>query len=296
MTETYMNEHEPPTTPREPSAPEQPSAPKVLTVPIDSSTTSEDQHKKKNQYKKKAKRWYQTPTVLIASLALIVSVASSVATILNNNSAAKSQDEQQLLTLTQDLTQIPSQLVTLQQTYAKNPATLQYLSGDITASEIVETEEAAQLITTLGNQVPGIEAYEVAFAYGLQANYAQAITFYSLAASRDVDPLTLAAIYRGWAQMLYDLSEPEQARKEIAAAYSVYSHTTNIGPYVRTDSYIYTTLFQVPFEVNIHNCSYARKQFAYAMLLLASFPTRESNYSAYVSEVARERQSVESCS
>jgi tetratricopeptide (TPR) repeat protein len=295
-----MNEDEPPTTPREPSAPEQPSAPKVLSVPIDSSLTSgdqqEDQHKKRDQHKKKARPWYQNPTVIIASLALVVSVVSSVATVLNNSSAAKSQDEQQLLTLTQDLTQIPSQLAALQQTYAKNPATLQYLTGSLQATNIVEAEEAAQLIAVLGNQVPGIEAYEVAVAFGSQANYAQAIDFYSLASSREVDPFTLASIYRGWAGILYNLGEPDQARTKIAAAYSVYTHATNIGLYGRTDSYIFTTLFQIPYEVYLHNCSYAQKQFVYAEHLLASLPTTESNYSTYTSDAAREKQSVENCS
>jgi hypothetical protein len=285
-----MNEHNPSATPRESSAPEQPSAPKAPAAPVDSSAASKVQHKKK------AKHWYQSPAIIIASLALIVSVVSSIATILNNNSAAKNQDEQQLLALIQDLTQIPSQLATLQQTYAKNPTTLQYLTADITASEIVETEEAAQLIATLGNQVPGIEAYEVAYSFGLQFNYGQAIKFYSLAASRDVDPLTLASIYRGWAKMLYDLGEPNQARTKIAAAYSAYADATDYGPYGRTDNYIFTALFQIPYEVAIHNCNYARKQFVYATHLLASFPTTASHYSLYKSEAAGERQSVESCS
>lgn len=285
-----MNDHQAPVTPLGPSTPGQPSAPQVPATPAESSATP------KTPKKKKARHWYQSPSIIIATLALLVSVISSLAAILNNNSTAKNQDEQQLLTLVQDLTQIPAQQAALQQTYSKNPATLQNLNGDIAATEVVESEEAAQLIRVLGYKVPGIEAYEVAYAFGLQGNYGEAIQFYSLAASRTTDPFLLTAVYRGWAQSLYNLGEPKPARVKIAAAYSAYAHTTNVALYAKTDSYIYTTLFQVPFEIGVHNCSYAKKQLLYAVRLIASLPSTEGNYAAYVSEAARVRQQVTGCS
>jgi tetratricopeptide (TPR) repeat protein len=286
-----MNDKELPSAPQGQSALQESSAAKgSATIPTDSSTTSAVQGEKK------ARPWYQSPTVIIASLALIVSVVASVATILNNRSTTRYQDQQQLLILVQDLTQIPSQQVTLRRTYANDPATLQNLSASILTSEIVETEEAAQLIATLGNQAPGVEAYEVGYALSSIGNYTQAIQMFSLAASNEGNSLTLAAIYRGWAQVLYTLGELKQARAKIASAYSAANHATGLNRNARTDINVYTAIFQIPEEVTMHNCRYAQKQLQYAVHLLASLPTTDSNLSLYTSDVAHEEQSVKSCS
>lgn len=184
----------------------------------------------------------------------------------------------------------------LQQEYAKNPATWGNLSGNIKTSAIVEAEEALQLIATLGNQVPGTAAYEVGYTFSSLGNYTQAIKMFSLAALREEDPLVRAAIYRVWAGALYALREPAQARAKIASAYSVYNHITNVGFYARTENDVYTALFQVPFEVSIHNCNYARQQLQTAMHQMASLPKTDYLYTFFAAEAASDRQSVGNCS
>lgn len=272
-----------------PSAPQGTSVPKGPTA-TDASKAFTDQPKEA------AAPWYRSPTVIIATFALIVSIVSSVVTVLNNRSTTRNQDQQQLLSLVQDLSQFPSQLATLQQTYGKNPAQLQNLSSSLTTSESVEAEEAAQLIASLDNQVPGVEAYQVGIAFYTRNNYAQAINMYVIGVDREQDPFIKAGIYRGWAQALYATGQPGQARVKIGSAYSVFDGATNLGLYTRTQNYIFTALFQIPFEVGLHNCSYAKKQFDSAMHLIPSLPHTSSSYTQDISEAGREVQSVKSCS
>jgi tetratricopeptide (TPR) repeat protein len=240
--------------------------------------------------------WYRTPSVIMSTLALVVSVVSGVATVANNRSNRHDQDRQQLLGLVQDLSQYPSQLATLQQTYGKNPAQLQALNSSLITSEDVETEESAQLIAALGNQVPGVEAYQVGSAFYARSKYAQAINMYVIALDREQDPFVKSSIYRAWAQSLYAIGQPDQAREKIQSAYSVFDGVSNLGPYVRTQNYIFTTLFQVPQEVGLHNCAFARKQFASATILIPSLPITSSSYKQDSSEAGRERPSVKACS
>lgn len=107
---THTSDNQPPSVPQGTSVPKGPTA-------TDASKAFADQPKEA------AAPWYRSPTVIIATLALTVSIVSSVATILNNRSNTQNQNQQQLLS------QFPSQLATLQQTYGKNPAQLLNLSA-----------------------------------------------------------------------------------------------------------------------------------------------------------------------
>jgi hypothetical protein len=279
---THTSDNQPPSVPQGTSVPKDPIATNASKALAD-------------QPKEAATPWNRSPTVIIATLALIVSIVSSVATVLNNRSNTQNQNQQQLLSLVQDLSQFPSQLATLQQTYGKNPAELLNLSSSLTTSESVEAEEAAQLIAALGDQVPGVEAYQVGIAFYARNNYAQAINMYIIGVDREQDPFIKAGIYRGWAQALYAIDQPGQARVKMGSAYSVFDGVTNLGLYTRAQNYIFTTLFQIPYEVGLHNCSYARKQFDSAVHLIPSLSHTSSSYTSDISEAEREAQSVKSC-
>lgn len=144
--------------------------------------------------------------------------------------------------------------------------------------------------------MPGVEAYQVGIAFYARNNYAQAINMYVIGVDREQDPFNKAAIYRGWAQALYAIGQPGQARVKMDSAYSVFDGVTNLGLHARAQNHIYTALFQIPYEVGLHNCSYARKLFASAVHLISSLPNTSSSYTSDTSEAERETQSVKSCS
>jgi len=153
--------------------------------------------------------WYKQPSILVAALALAVSIGSAVITVLNNISQTQNQEYQQLFTLVQDLNQIPSQRVTLQSTYAGNPTQLRILGGQLLTAEIVDVQEAAQIIDALNGQVASEEACQVGSSLVDAGFYSPSVRYLSIAVSRATGfPETAASTYREWAEALYDLDEP----------------------------------------------------------------------------------------
>jgi hypothetical protein len=219
-----------------------------------------------------------------------------VATVLNNRAQTQSQNHQQLFTLVQDLNQIPSQRVTLQSTYANNPAQLLNLGGQLLTAETVEVQEAAQIVDALKGQVAPEEAYQVGVSLVDVGLYSQARKYFSIAISHaEGFPETTASAYRGWAQALYNLGEPAQARNKIALADSSYNLSVAVGPR-RTQNFIFTSLFQIPYEVKLHECEFVRAQFHADLKLIASLSSSlPSSYTQDQAEASREEGSVRNC-
>jgi hypothetical protein len=241
--------------------------------------------------------WYKQPSILIAALALVVSISSAVITIFNNISQTQGQEHQQLFTLIQDLSQIPSQRVTLQSTYARNPAQLRSLGGQLLSAEIVDVQEAAQIIDALNGQVASQEAYQVGSSLVDVGFYPQSLKYFSIAISHATGfPETAASTYRVWAEALYDLGEPTQARSKISLADSSFD-VAGMSSRRRTQNFIYTSLFQLPYEVQLHNCSFVRAQFRSDLKLIASLSSSSpSSYAQDTAQAAGEESSINNCS
>lgn len=256
---------------------------------------AEQRSGEKKSGQKHGRPWYEKPSLIISIFALLVSIGSTLATILNNNAQSQNQDQQQLFTLVQDLNQVPAQKVTLHATYANNASQLLSLSGQLNVGETVEVQEAAQLIGELHNQVAAAEAEQVGnslFDVGL---YSQATNFYSIAISRGVGfPETIASSYRGWAGALYNLGDPAQARGKIALADSTYDSAVK-APSAQTQNHIFTSLYQLPFEIAVHNCKFVGAQFQADKQLATLLSTKSSSYVQDQAEMAGDTQSVQTC-
>lgn len=230
----------------------------------------------------------------VSAFAVGVSLISTGVAIQNNHSSERAHSQDQLLTLVQDLTQVPAQVAALRETYKDDPTSYRQLGGEAATSEEIEAQEAAQLIHGLHEDVPAPELLQVGVSLGASGEYARAITLLSVAASRAQDPSTRASSYREWARELYVLGRPRAARREVGYAQAAYPTTGEPTSSV-AQNHIFTTLFQIPFEIPLHRCTYARTQFKRVVAMIKTLPASSASFSQDTTEAKEEQVAIHAC-
>lgn len=225
-------------------------------------------------------RWFRQPSVLIAALALIVSISSTVVTIENNRTQTEMTSRNQLLTLVEGLAQVPQLESQIAATYKNNVQQRISVLGSETNAQLIQAEEAGQLIESLHGNVAPAAAYQVANAFSDQNEPKAALRYYNMAlhGATASDPILAASTYRGEANVLYAMGNPAQAAVAIDHAYAAispsggYSHTQVI------QNRIFTDLFDVNRAVNARECTRAQGDIRDAEKWIPSLSRASASY------------------
>jgi tetratricopeptide (TPR) repeat protein len=242
------------------------------------------------------RRWFQHPSTLIALLALLVSLGSTVTTIENNRSQAANMARQQLLMLVQGLTQVPQVQTQISSTYKNDVQARINLAGSEATAELIQAELATQLIESLHRNVAPSEAYEVAIALGDRGDLTQALRYYGVAIHQSAaDPVVLAGAYRGQAGVYYSLGRLRQAFATISRAYTSESAGNGFTPAEVEQNRIFTDLYDIVRAVNVHACTRSQSELADAARLTTHISASSNSYTQDLQQLRGDEALVQRC-
>lgn len=166
-----------------------------------------------------SKPWYRQSASIFAGIALLVSLGSLAASIVYNTMQNQTMDRQQLVTLVEDLAQIPATRAQIANSNKSLSVQLK-LSGDETIQEDIEADEAARLVRGLNWNVPAAELYQVGLAYSDASLPTLALHYLQAGIRIGSDEQTESGMYRAEAGVLYGLGRRLAAATAISKAYS----------------------------------------------------------------------------
>lgn len=190
----------------------------------------------------KGKRpWFRDPSVVIASLALVLSLTATVLTQLESSRARNRETRQQLTS------------------YIRQLGDLEQNSGASSNDYLLLADEAAVLM----EQVPAtaIEYILVAEAFSIASEYGRAEEMFGQAERRARSLVELVTIRRGRGFVRLDSGDLEGGREEFDSALrTVESDQYRATPAsVRSQLRFDTELFWLDAELRQHQCSAARE-------------------------------------
>jgi tetratricopeptide (TPR) repeat protein len=239
--------------------------------------------------------WFKQPAILIAALAFLVSVASTVITIENNHSQTLSNERQQLLTLVEDLSQVPQVQTQIDTTYKNNESAQLRLGGAEATDELIQAEEAAQLINALHGEVPSAAAYQVGIALADRSLLKEALHFYQIAIQRSSNDEDRANTYRAEALVWYGMGNMKQAFATISRAYYAVNTQGGFSTGEVAQNHIFTDLNDISSSMNAHACVRARGEYADAVKLTPLINKTSSSYTSDTTRELTDKTPVEDC-
>ncbi len=243
-----------------------------------------------------ARRWFRQPATLVSAFALLVSLTSTVVTIENNRSQAQNAKRDQLLTLVDSLAQAPQEQSQIDTTYKNDLQTRLSVGGAETTAELIQAEQAAQLIDSLHDNMAASEAYEVANSFSDRGEPSEALRYYGVAIRRAAtDPLVLAGAYRGEAGMFYNLGRLPQAAAAITHAYQALSARQGFSTVEVNQNRIFTDLYDLGPASGAHACKRSAADLADAVKLTATLNKSSASFAQDSQRELTDLRLVHSC-
>jgi hypothetical protein len=251
--------------------------------------------RKRLQLQSATRPWFRQPTLWISAFAFLVSVGSTIITVENNRSQAQTTKHEQLVTLVEQLAQVPQVQAQIATTYRNDQPALLRLAGSESTAEEIQAEEAAQIIDSLHGDVAPSEAYQVGLAFADRGLQQQALRYYRIAISRPSNAQVKANIYRVQAAAWYALGNIPKAFAGILQAYNAESAQEGFSSAEVDQNRIFTDLYDVPKAISVHACARASAELADAIKLTARINKASSSYSSDTARETADRQLVSAC-
>jgi hypothetical protein len=217
-----------------------------------------------------------------AVIPMIISIIAAAFSYSQVNAARQQNvlnEREELITFVADIAQEPQNLDQESATFIANPAALRAAQSGTQTTELVESEEAANLVRLLnGNGVTALEYLEI--AVGLEAGQSdfQALHFLGIAASiKNTDPRTQASILHAEATIFYSLggSYYPRAERDDARSETVYENAPDGTFANRQSNLAFSELFDAYYQATI-SCPTALKEEICAMAILKETPAVKS--------------------
>jgi hypothetical protein len=237
--------------------------------------------------------FYKKLSAYFTALTLVVSLTALGVSIYFSQNAATTQEVGDLFTVSQDLSEVPSQLATIQHTYAADPTDAAKLQRAVTSNELIQAQQGWQLIQELGNNAPPPEIEQVGLVLEQLGDNYEGVNLVRTAAYQSTDGDTRASSFQALGQSLYELHEVSPARTAMKNAEAAYSGVPNTDKTVVSLDGVTARLLQVPFEVNLGHWASALSDYHEARKLLSKISHNAASTSMYAQEAKREAVTIE---
>ena len=166
--------------------------------------------------------WYRQPSVLISTIALLLSTVTSYYSFILTEQQSDLGSRAQLGQLVQRLTALPKENADLSAKYANDPARSANLSGLINEENMVLAQQAADVIGRIPDLTSAAEYLTVAHALERSENYSWSLGLIKGGLQIDADPATREGLLRLRAQVHFSSGDIALGREALTAALGVW--------------------------------------------------------------------------
>ena len=230
--------------------------------------------------------WKKHIATLIAVAAVVISVVSTLNTDHYNNQQATSAENQQLVTLVDQLSQVPQSQTQIEATYKSQLVVRENLLSGVATAEQIQAEEAGQIIDSLHGEVSSSAARQVAFSFLTLGSLKSARHYITIAlkrapgADREADALRLAA------KIEFQGAHVAAGEADYRAAYVALSTRGGYAPENVAENRIYSDTYVFSLEIGAGRCSMAVALYDDATALT---PRVASSPGSYTQDTAAEQ-------
>jgi len=175
------------------------------------------------------KPWFRQPSVIISIVALLLSLSATIYGEQRAGARDASTARDRLSGLIARLDALPKENASLIAQYADDPQTLANLGSSTQTELVVTSQQAADIISVIPDDVSGAEYYAVGAGLALAGNYGRAQAMFDTGLTRESDPQTQAAIWRTKASIYFGSGDLDRARTAMSQALSVFTSAGDSG-------------------------------------------------------------------
>jgi hypothetical protein len=209
--------------------------------------------------------------------ALVFSFGTTVVSYVRTSETDVHDSAVELRTLVERLTQIPADVVQANKTYADDPVTASTLASIYTQEEVLDAQQAAQIMARIPDQVTPPE-------YSLVANILigagidhPSLEMLDLAANGANNVNDYVSAVRTKGIRVFQLGDPATGRTLFQSALDVFTKSYASSPASFRDyTDMQTQLVWSVSELGIHDCALASQHFALARAFTAEFDPTDS--------------------
>jgi len=221
--------------------------------------------------------WWREVTTLVAVTALVFSFGTTIVSYVRTSEQDVHDSAVELRTLVERLTQIPADVVQANKTYADDPVTASTLASIYTQEEVLDAQQAAQIMDRIPDQVTPPE-------YSLVANILigagidhPSLEMLDLAAKGANNVNDFVSAVRTKAIRVYQLGDPTTGRALFQSALDVFTKSFASSPAAFRDyTDMQTQVDWAESELGIHDCALATQHFGLAKAFTAEFDPSDS--------------------
>jgi tetratricopeptide (TPR) repeat protein len=231
------------------------------------------------------KPWWQTPSVLIALSAFLLSLTATTFSYIQSRQREQRDARVELRGLIQRISEIPREAATLTQVYTDG-LTIAQLGGQLQQENAVLARQAREVMRLIPNDVTAGEYIVVANALANSNLLDDAIAMYKQAEGAISDYNDGISLYRSEAQLLFFTGEPDTGREYFQRALDIFNpdRFPTSSEYIRLAVTAETEMYWALSEYSIGQCNNARQHTKSAREvhtdLVQKYPSARSSLSA----------------
>lgn len=215
------------------------------------------------------KPWYRDGTTVIASLAFVFSLSTTVFSYLQSQQARYHDLRVELRSLIQRQIDLEKELVTIPLTY-NDLAVQGYLRGYVAKDQELITRQAYELIQALPqNQVTAIEYMAISKGFSEMGLLEEALILAQDAIRVSHDGQALSVSRQRYAELLFKTGDYAAGREQYQLALDAFEHYQSIPLYEQRYSQLYTERSWIVSEYTNHQCTEAKQHVDAAQALIS---------------------------
>lgn len=202
--------------------------------------------------------WWQTPSILIALSALLLSLTTAGLSYLQARQRDSHDAHIELRGLIQQLSTLPQQNIELTQVYT-NSYVIAQLGGLLQQENALLAKQARQVMAGIPNEVTSGEYILVANALAVSNLSEDAVAMYKQAEMVIGDYNDGVAVYRSEGQLLFYLGRKDEARQYYERASAIFDSFPTSSEYLKGLTNLQTEIFWAQSEYGANGCAEARE-------------------------------------